>query len=186
MIKLTRRELLLSSAALAGGAVHYGKRIRAIGRDRDASTAGIRRRRRARGDQQCDRALQQEISQCHGRSVDRSDLDGLGRLRDQGHRRSSTAGTAADVYGTAIETFQAFSSRGLWLNLNDFVAANSGFSDFAPSLFEQASYNGEVQYIPIGWNNIMINYNRDLFDKAGLPIPSRAGRGRISAPPPRR
>jgi multiple sugar transport system substrate-binding protein len=80
-----------------------------------------------------------------------------------------TSGSPADVYGTAIETFQAFSSRGLFMSLNDFVAENSGFSDFAPSLFEQASYKGNINYIPIGWNNIMINYNRDLFDKAGLP-----------------
>lgn len=83
------------------------------------------------------------------------------------------SGQAADVYGTAIETFQAFSSRGLWLPLNDFVAANTGFSDFAPSLFEQGSYKGDINYIPIGWNNIMINYNRDLFDKAGVAYPKR-------------
>lgn len=81
------------------------------------------------------------------------------------------AGAAADVYGTAIETFQAFSARGLWLGLDDFVKANTGFSDFAPSLFEQGSYKGELHYIPIGWNNIMINYNRDLFDKAGVAYP---------------
>jgi len=83
------------------------------------------------------------------------------------------AGTASDVYGTAIETFQAFSSRGLWLGLNDFVSANSGFSDFAPSLFEQGSYKGEIQYVPISWNNIMINYNRDLFDKAKVAYPKQ-------------
>ncbi|BCP52301.1 sugar ABC transporter substrate-binding protein [Kaistia sp. 32K] len=82
------------------------------------------------------------------------------------------AGAAADVYGTAIETFQAFSSRNLWMGLDDFVQANSGFSDFAPSLFKQGSYNGVIHYIPIGWNNIMINYNRDLFDKAGVAYPA--------------
>lgn len=80
-------------------------------------------------------------------------------------------GRPADVYGTAIEAFRAFSSRGLFLPLDDFVKENAGFSDFAPSLFEQASYNGQINYIPIGWNNIMINYNRDLFDKAGVAYP---------------
>ncbi|PXA98731.1 sugar ABC transporter substrate-binding protein [Nostoc sp. 3335mG] len=84
-----------------------------------------------------------------------------------------TSGSPADVYGTAIETFQAFSSRNLFMPLDDFVAENSGFSDFAPSLFEQGSYKGVLNYIPIGWNNIMINYNRDLFDKAGLAYPER-------------
>jgi multiple sugar transport system substrate-binding protein len=84
-----------------------------------------------------------------------------------------TSGAPADVYGTAIETFQAFSSRGLWMPLNDFVEANTGFSDFAPTLFEQGSYQGNINYIPIGWNNIMINYNRDLFDQAGVAYPQR-------------
>jgi multiple sugar transport system substrate-binding protein len=30
---------------------------------------------------------------------------------------------------------------------------------------------GVINYIPIGWNNIMINYNRDLFDKAKVAYP---------------
>jgi multiple sugar transport system substrate-binding protein len=81
------------------------------------------------------------------------------------------SGQQADIYGTAIETFQSFSSRDLFLPLNDFVAANPDFSDFAPSLFKQSSYKGNINYIPIGWNNIMINYNRDLFDKAGVAYP---------------
>jgi multiple sugar transport system substrate-binding protein len=81
------------------------------------------------------------------------------------------AGDTADVYGTAIETFQAFASRNLWLPLDDYVKANTGFSDFAPSLLQQGSYKGHIYYIPIGWNNIMINYNRDLFDKAGIKYP---------------
>ena len=83
------------------------------------------------------------------------------------------SGNPHDVYGTAIETFQTFSSRGLFLPLNDYVEANSDFSDFAPSLFEQASYEGNIHYIPIGWNNIMINYNRDLFDAAGVEYPKK-------------
>ncbi|XAZ20513.1 extracellular solute-binding protein (plasmid) [Sinorhizobium sp. B11] len=35
----------------------------------------------------------------------------------------------------------------------------------------RSSYKGDINYIPIGWNNIMINYNRDLFDKAGIAYP---------------
>ncbi|MDB5561155.1 MAG: Sugar transporter substrate-binding protein [Hyphomicrobiales bacterium] len=83
------------------------------------------------------------------------------------------AGAAADVYGTAIETFQAFASRDMFLPLNDYVKANPGFSDFAPSLFQQSSYKNNIYYVPITWNNIMINYNRDLFDKAGVPYPKQ-------------
>jgi multiple sugar transport system substrate-binding protein len=82
-----------------------------------------------------------------------------------------TAGEAADVYGTAIETFQAFASRDLWMPLDDYVKSNPGFSDFAPSLFELSSYKGKIMYMPITWNNIMVNFNQDLFDKAGVPYP---------------
>ena len=82
-----------------------------------------------------------------------------------------TSGDTADVYETAIETFQSFASRGIFLPLDDFVKANTGFSNFAPSLFQQGSYKGNIYYIPITWNNIMINYNRDLFTKAGIPFP---------------
>src|SRR5688572_23983045 len=39
------------------------------------------------------------------------------------------SGNPHDVYGTAIETFSTFSSRGLFLPLNDYVEANSDFSD---------------------------------------------------------
>jgi multiple sugar transport system substrate-binding protein len=84
-----------------------------------------------------------------------------------------TSGSQADIYGTAIETFQAFAARGLFMPLDEFVAANTGFSDFAPTLFEQGSYKGNIYFVPIGWNNIMINYNRDLFDQAGVAYPER-------------
>src|SRR4051812_16011870 len=72
------------------------------------------------------------------------------------------SGTAMDVYGTAIETFQALGSRDIFLPLDDLAKAPE-FADISPSLFKQASYKGHVLYIPIGWNNIMFNYNRDLF-----------------------
>jgi multiple sugar transport system substrate-binding protein len=80
------------------------------------------------------------------------------------------SGAPMDVYGTAIETFQALGSRDVFLPLDD-MAKDPEFADISPSLFQQASYKGHVLYIPIGWNNIMFNYNRDLFDTAGVPYP---------------
>lgn len=171
MFRITRRNLLVSTAALAAGTGlghAFGQsdqtatlRVQAFGGD--AELAGINnaiaRFNKAYPNVTVEVSID-PISTGWGDYVTKV----LGQF---------TSGTAADVYGTAIETFQAFSSRGLWLPLNDFVAQNSGFSDFAPSLFEQGSYKGNINYIPIGWNNIMINYNRDLFDKAGLPYPQR-------------
>jgi multiple sugar transport system substrate-binding protein len=76
-----------------------------------------------------------------------------------------------DVYGTAIETFRAFTSRHLFVPLDDFIAKNPSFNDFAPNLFKYGSYEGKVYFMPIGWNNIMINYNRKLFKDAGVDLP---------------
>ena len=80
-------------------------------------------------------------------------------------------GDAYDVYGTAIETFRTFEERGLFVPLDDYIAKNPGYSDFDPSLFKYSSYQGKTYFIPIGWNNIMINYNRGLFKEAGLDYP---------------
>jgi multiple sugar transport system substrate-binding protein len=171
MLRLSRRRLLVSTAALAAtaglGRAHaqYDAsatlRVQAFGGD--AELAGINNAI-ARFNQQYPNVTVEvsidPISSGWGDYVTKV----LGQF---------SSGTQADIYGTAIETFRAFSSRGLWMGLNDFVAANTGFSDFAPSLFEQGSYNGEIHYIPIGWNNIMINYNRDLFDAAGIAYPRR-------------
>ncbi|MDW6025799.1 sugar ABC transporter substrate-binding protein [Mesorhizobium sp. BAC0120] len=171
MFELSRRKFLLSSAALAAGAgtrvafaqsdVTASLKLQCFGSDAELSaiTNAVARFNKKYPNVNVDISID-PISTGWGDYVTKV----LGEFN---------AGTAADVYGTAIETFHAFSSRGLWLDLRDFIKANPGFSDFAPSLFEQASYKGEVHYVPIGWNNIMINYNRDLFDKAGVPYPKQ-------------
>lgn len=172
MFKLSRRTLLLSSAALAAGA---GMRGRAFAQSDQTATLKLQ----GFGSDAELSAVTNAVTRFNKRypnvTVDIS-MDPISNgWGDYVTRVISefNAGSAADVYGTAIETFRAFSSRGLWLGLNDFVSANSGFSDFAPSLFAYGSYKGEIHYIPIGWNNIMINYNRALFDKAGIAYPKR-------------
>jgi len=81
------------------------------------------------------------------------------------------ANNAHDVYGTAIETFATFERRNLFIPLDDYIASHSGFSDFDPALFKYASYKDKTYFIPITWNNIMINYNRKLFKDAGVDFP---------------
>jgi multiple sugar transport system substrate-binding protein len=81
------------------------------------------------------------------------------------------ANNAYDVYGTAIETFMTFETRNLFIPLDDYIANHPSYSDFDPVLFKYASYKGKTYFIPIGWNNIMINYNRKLFKAAGVDNP---------------
>ncbi len=172
MHKLSRRSLLLSSAALAAGA------SLGVGRAFAQSDATATLKLQGFGGEAQLGSINNAIKRFNAKYPNVTvevEMDAItGGWGDYVTKvlGQFNAGAAADVYGTAIETFQAFSSRGLWLGLNDFVAANSGFSDFAPSLFEQGSYKGEINYVPIGWNNIMINYNRDLFDKAGVAYPA--------------
>ena len=78
-----------------------------------------------------------------------------------------------DVYGTAIETFRTLESRKLVVPLDDYIAKLPDVADFAPSLLKQSSYQGHTYFIPIGWNNIMINYNRKLFKEAGADLPKQ-------------
>jgi multiple sugar transport system substrate-binding protein len=83
------------------------------------------------------------------------------------------AGNAYDVYGTAIETYQSFEARGLFLPLDDYIAKNPSYADFDQNLFKYSSYKGKTYFVPIGWNNIMINYNRKLFKAAGVDYPKQ-------------
>ena len=76
-----------------------------------------------------------------------------------------------DIYGTATETLQSFASRGIFEAIDDFVAKNPNYSDFAPALFNDCKYQDKTYFVPTSWNNIMINYNRDLFDKAKVAYP---------------
>ena len=59
----------------------------------------------------------------------------------------------------------------MFVPLDDYIAKNPGYSDFDPSLFKYSSYQGKTYFVPIGWNNIMINYNRALFKEAGVEYP---------------
>ena len=81
------------------------------------------------------------------------------------------ANNAYDVYGTAIETYQSFEARNLFVPLDDYIAKNPSYADFDANLFKYSSYKGKTYFVPIGWNNIMINYNRKLFKEAGVEFP---------------
>ena len=81
------------------------------------------------------------------------------------------ANNAYDVYGTAIETYRTFEARNLFIPLDDYIAKTPSYSDFDPALFKYSAYQGKTYFVPIGWNNIMINYNRKLFKEAGLDYP---------------
>lgn len=147
MFKLSRRKLLLSSAALAAGAGMRGAfaqsdqtanlKLQGFGGEAELSavTNAVARFNKKFPNVNVEIAMD-PISTGWGDYVTKV----IGEFN---------AGTASDVYGTAIETFQAFSSRSLWLGLNDLVAANTGFSDFAPACSSRVPTRGKSSTSPL-------------------------------------
>jgi multiple sugar transport system substrate-binding protein len=60
------------------------------------------------------------------------------------------------------------------VNMEPFMTTDSTISkdDFYPSVLEQFTYQGQLWGLPAGVTVNLMNYNKDLFDAAGLPYPS--------------
>jgi multiple sugar transport system substrate-binding protein len=60
------------------------------------------------------------------------------------------------------------------VNIEPFLAADSSTSkeDFYPSVLQQFTYQGQLWGLPSSVTVNVMNYNKDLFDAAGLPYPS--------------
>lgn len=86
------------------------------------------------------------------------------------------AGTPPDVLEIAIEGFLAISSRDLLVDLGPLLndeESQAILSDIAPGLLTnmESPITGELNYFPLEWNNIVIYYNKDMFDEAGVAYP---------------
>lgn len=87
------------------------------------------------------------------------------------------AGDAPDVVETAIEGFEMIASTGLLADLapliEDSTELSSVVADIDPNLLNamKSRSTGELNYYPLQWNNVVIYYNIDLFDAAGLEYP---------------
>lgn len=76
-------------------------------------------------------------------------------------------GTAPDCYELNIENFAAYANKGVLAELADIDAA--GYNETALSAFNV----GGTQYgVPGNFSNVVLIYNKDLFDQAGLDYPT--------------
>ncbi len=88
------------------------------------------------------------------------------------------AGTNIDVFATAIEGFEEVAGNGLLLNLDSLVQENPDaaavFDEIEPNLLAgmRSRVSGELNYFPTEWNNIVVFYNQDMFDEAGIAYPA--------------
>jgi multiple sugar transport system substrate-binding protein len=82
-------------------------------------------------------------------------------------------GNAPDAFELNYENFYTYAKKGVLLNLNDLVET----SGFDTSVLNEKALNafseGGVQYgLPFSFSNVVLIYNKDLFDKAGVEYPT--------------
>lgn len=96
----------------------------------------------------------------------------------QSFLNSVAAGDSPDIIATAIEGFAEMASKGVLLNLDDVVSkdadATAVLNGIEPNLLAgmRTRGTGELNFFPTEWNNVVVWYNEDMFDAAGIDYPS--------------
>lgn len=81
------------------------------------------------------------------------------------------AGNPPDVLELNYENFVTFAARDTLLPLNSMMDANMQ-STFYPAALNAFEYQGEQYGLPITFSTVVLYYNKDLFDAAGLEYPN--------------
>jgi len=81
------------------------------------------------------------------------------------------AGNAPDVFELNYENFVTFASRGTLLPIDDLGALAS---TFYPAALDAFSYEDTQYGLPITFSTVVLFYNKDLFDAAGIAYPTEA------------
>lgn len=85
-----------------------------------------------------------------------------------------SAGAAADVMLLNYRRFATFAGQGGLQPVGDYLAESVILNevDFYPQVLESFRYEGDLWCIPQNMSSLVVYYNRDLFDAAGLPYPA--------------
>lgn len=83
-------------------------------------------------------------------------------------------GTAPDVFELNYENFVTYAEKGLLLDLSSWMSADSTLDPaiYYPRAMQAFSYNGMQLGLPATFSTVVLYYNKDLFDKAGLAYPT--------------
>jgi multiple sugar transport system substrate-binding protein len=84
------------------------------------------------------------------------------------------AGQAPDAFELNYENFVSFANKGALADLTPLIAADTGFSTaiYNPTALAAFSQNGKQYGLVESFSNVVLFYNKDLFDKAGIAYPS--------------
>ncbi|MDR1640882.1 MAG: sugar ABC transporter substrate-binding protein [Clostridiales bacterium] len=78
-------------------------------------------------------------------------------------------GNAADVFELNFENFVSYASEGVLKDISSLVGDTSGFNQTALEAFQ---YGGQQYGVPNSFSNVVLIYNKDLFDQAGVSYPT--------------
>jgi multiple sugar transport system substrate-binding protein len=83
-------------------------------------------------------------------------------------------GTAPDVFELNYENFVSFAARGVLLDLDPLANADAAFDagTFYPRAYGAFNFNGMQLGLPETFSTVVLFYNKDLFDQAGLSYPA--------------
>jgi multiple sugar transport system substrate-binding protein len=81
-------------------------------------------------------------------------------------------GTAPDVASLDLAMLQEMAAAGSLVNLNDLIASNSyDLTPYYQSTLDMFKNNGGQYGLPASFSDVVLYYNKNLFDAAGLPYP---------------
>lgn len=83
------------------------------------------------------------------------------------------SGTAPDTFELNYENFVTYASKGALLNLSDEISKDKSFDPnvFDKNAYDVFKYNNSQYGLVSSFSNVVLFYNKDLFDKAGVKYP---------------
>ena len=87
-----------------------------------------------------------------------------------------SSGESPDVLNIATEGVATLVGRNLLYDLSDILAtdpdAKELLADVEPNLLNALRYNGKLDLLPTEWNTVVVFYNTDMFQEAGIAPPA--------------
>jgi multiple sugar transport system substrate-binding protein len=83
-------------------------------------------------------------------------------------------GQAPDVFELNYENFPTYASKGTLLDLTPLISADKSFDPkvFYPLAYQAFNLNGKQYGLSESFSDVLLFYNKDLFDKAGVSYPT--------------
>jgi ABC-type glycerol-3-phosphate transport system substrate-binding protein len=95
----------------------------------------------------------------------------------QGTATLIAGGETPDIIWVATEGVRFLVDLGLMMPLDDLIAQEGDsmqpyFDDIAPALLDSMRVDDKLYFLPFSWNNMVMLYNKNMFDAAGVEYPS--------------